>query len=188
MFVFSRKRSLILLLVAGLFACPAVDRSAPLADDGAPPGEPYKIVVRWDGRDIPGIDRVTGLRRFTEVLTTRSGGDPSATPRTPGVTRYEPIVLERPWCGDSEFERWANKTWNLGSGLGSEVSLKNFRKDISIEFYDDDARLVVRFQVYRCWPSGYEAMGDYGRGGRSAVERLVLEHEGWERDYSVAWP
>lgn len=181
-------RLLLPVLAGCLLLSPAVDRARPAAAEGVPPEEEYKIVVQWDGKDVPGINRVTGLRRNTEVMLHRAGGDPSSPRKMPGETAYEPIVLERPWLGDSEFEKWANKTWNYGSGLGSEVSLADFRKDIAIEFYNDEGIMVARFMVYRCWPAGYEAMGDYGFGRPSAVEVLILEHEGWERDYTVSWP
>ena len=47
---------------------------------------------------------------------------------------------------DTEFERWANKVWNYGSGLGAEVSLKDFRKDIIIEMYNEAGQLVICVQ------------------------------------------
>ena len=181
-------RTLVPLIATGMLLMAAAIPEKPMAGDGTNPGEEFKIVVKWDGNDISGVDRASGLRRRTEVVANRAGGDPSALHKSPGVTDYDPIVLERPWWPDSEFEQWANKTWNFGSGLGTEVSLKDFRKDIIIEFYNEDGDLTVRFLVYRCWPSGYEAMGDYGFGDPSARERLTLEHEGWERDYSVVFP
>ncbi len=182
------RRFLIPALAAGALLLVAVIPDKSMAESGVSPPESYKVVVKWDGMGIPGVDRVSGLKRRTEVLVSRTGGDPSVLRRSPGVTGYDPIVLERLWGGDTGFERWANKTWNFGAGLGAEVSLGDYRKDITIEFYNGNGDLAVRFLVYRCWPSAYEAMGDYGFGDPSARERLTLEHEGWERDYSVVFP
>ena len=156
----------------------------PICPDGL-----YAYRVSWDGKTIGGILSIGGLRRTTEVVTVRKGGDPSVFRRTPGGTAYEPIVLERCRSADAEFERWANKVWNHGAGLGAEVSLGDFRKDIRIELLDDEGRVVVAYRVYRCWPSDYAAVTAMeGRGLEPARERLVLQHEGWERDTDVVAP
>ncbi len=109
--------------------------------------------------------------------------------KSPGQTTYEPIVLERGRTHDTAFEQWANKVWNFGSGLGSEVSLKDFRKDIVIELYNEAGQLVMAWRVYRCWPSEYTALTDLDANETCVVrEVLVLQHEGWERDYEVVEP
>ena len=90
---------------------------------------------------------------------------------------------------DMEFERWANKVWNYGSTLGAEVSLKDFRKDIIIELYNEAGQVVMAFKVYRCWPSDYVALSDLDANDTSvAFESITLQHEGWERDYAVTEP
>jgi phage tail-like protein len=142
--------------------------------------------VRWDGKIIPGITKVSGLKRVTEVITHRDGDDPSLERRSPGITSYEPIVLQRPRTGDTEFERWANKVWNFGSGLGVEVSLKDFRKDIRIELCTKSGKILMAFNVYRCWPSEYVSLSELDTDSKElATEKLVLQHDGWVRDYSV---
>ncbi len=147
---------------------------------------PVSFAVRWEGRTIPGITKISGLSRKAEIVETRSGGDPSLRRRSPGKTEYKPIVLKRPRTHDKEFERWANKVWNFGSGLGLEVSLKDYRKDIIIELRDDAGKILMAFKVYRCWPSEYVALSDLDADDKSlAMEILVLEHEGWERDYEI---
>ncbi|MBN2411044.1 phage tail protein [candidate division KSB1 bacterium] len=142
--------------------------------------------VKWDGKIIPGITKVSGLKRKTEVMVQRGGGDPNLLRRSPGVTNYKPITIQRPRSKDKEFERWANKVWNFGSGLGTEVSLRDFRKDISIELVSSDGIVMMAFKVYRCWPSEYDALTDLDTEDDSpAMEVLILEHEGWERDYAI---
>lgn len=142
--------------------------------------------VRWDGKVIPGIQKVSGLRRTTEVITHRSGVEPSLYRRSPGITNYHPIIIERPRSSAQEFEQWANKVWNLGSGLGSEVSLKDYRKDIVVELITEDGKVVLAYKIYRCWPSEYTALTDLNKEDESlAMESLILEHEGWERNYSI---
>src|SRR6184192_1617979 len=109
---------------------------------------------------VAGISKVGGLKRTTEVVRHREGGDPSSSRKSPGRTEYDPIQLERGITHDLEFERWANKVWNFGGGLGAEVSLKDFRKDITIEMYNEAGQLVIAYNVFRCWVSEYQAQPD----------------------------
>jgi phage tail-like protein len=153
------------------------------------PYKQFKFRVKWDGKYVAGVSRVSALRRVTEVVDHREGSDPSASRRSPGQTRFEPITLERGVTHDLEFERWANKVWTLGAGLGTEVSLKDLRKDISIELYNEAGQLAKAFKVYRCWPSEYTAWEQLDANGASvAIERMVLQNEGWERDEEVGEP
>jgi phage tail-like protein len=154
--------------------------------------DPYKnfnFRVKWDGAYIPAISRVTGLIRTTEVVEHREGGDPSSSRKSTGLTQYEPITLERGLTDDTAFEDWANLVWTLGKGLGSEMSLNDFRKTIFIELYNEAGQLVRAYKVYRCWPSVYQALPDLDAGANAiAIEHIRLENEGWERDTSVVEP
>jgi phage tail-like protein len=153
------------------------------------PYKNFKFKVKWDGRYVAGISRVSALRRVTEVVEHREGGDPSAVHKSPGRTRYEPIVLERGVTHDQEFEDWANKVWSLGAGFGAEVSLKDFRKDILIELYNEAGQLVIAYKVYRCWISEFQALPELSANiSGVALQAITLENEGWERDEAVVEP
>ena len=153
------------------------------------PYKNFKFRVKWDGRYVAGVSKVSALKRTTEVVEHREGGDPSGTRKSPGQSKYEAITLERGVTHDTEFEKWANKVWNYGSGLGSEVSLKDFRKDIIIEVYNEAGQLAIAYKVYRCWVSEYQAIPDLdAKANDVAIQTLKLENEGWERDYEVAEP
>src|SRR5436853_2175775 len=153
------------------------------------PYKNFKFRVKWDGKYVAAISKVGGLKRTTEVVRHRDGGDPSSSRKSPGRTEYDPITLERGVTHDHEFEQWANKVWNFGSALGAEVSLKDFRKDIVIELLNEAGQLVIAYKVFRCWPSEYQALPDLDANANAiAIEHLKLENEGWERDYSVVEP
>ncbi len=153
------------------------------------PYKNFKFRVKWDGRYVAGIAKVGALKRTTEVVEHREGGDPSSSRKSPGRTKYEAITLERGVTHDPEFERWANKTWNFGSGLGSEVSLQDFRKDIIIELYNEAGQLAISYKIYRCWVSEFQALPDLDANANAiAIQTLKLENEGWERDYEVREP
>jgi phage tail-like protein len=153
------------------------------------PYKNFKFRLKWDGRYVAGVSKVSALRRTTEVVEHRAGGDPSTSRKSPGRTQYEPITLERGVSEDTEFEQWANKVWTLGAGLGSEVSLADFRKDIFLEFYNEAGQLVLAYKIFRCWRSVFQALPDLDANGAVvAIEALVRENEGWERDASVVPP
>jgi phage tail-like protein len=153
------------------------------------PYKNFKFRVKWDGRYVAGISKVSALTRTTEPVEHREGGDPSAVRKSPGQTKYEAVTLERGVTHDLEFERWANKVWNWGSGLGSEVSLRDFRKDVILEMYNEAGQLAIAYKVYRCWVSEYTALPEMDASGNAvAIQSIKLENEGWERDYEVGEP
>jgi phage tail-like protein len=153
------------------------------------PYKNFKFRVKWDGRYVAGVSHVSALKRTTEVVAHREGSDPSNVHRSPGMTTYEPITLERGVTHDTEFEQWANKVWSLGNAAGMEVSLKDFRKDIVIELYNEAGQLVIAYHVFRCWPSEYVALSDLdAQDNQTVIESLVLQNEGWERDLAVKEP
>ena len=153
------------------------------------PYKNFKFRVRWDGDYVAGVSKVSMLKRTTEVVKHREGGDPSSSRKSPGRTEYDPLTLERGVTHDPEFERWANKVWNFGSGLGAEVSLKDFRKDIIIEVYNEAGQLAISYKVYRCWVSEFQSLADLDANANAVnIQHLKLENEGWERDYAVVEP
>jgi phage tail-like protein len=153
------------------------------------PYKNFKFRVRWDGRFVAGVSKVSALKRSTEVVEHREGGDPSTSRKSPGRTKYEPITLERGVTHDLEFERWANKVWNFGAGLGAEVSLADFRKDVIIEVYNEAGQLAISYNVFRCWVSEFQTLPDLDANANAvAIQTLKLENEGWQRDEAVTEP
>jgi phage tail-like protein len=153
------------------------------------PYKNFKFRVKWDGRYVAGLSKVSGLKRSTEVVEHREGGDPSTSRKSPGRVKFESITLERGVTHDTEFEKWANKVWNFGSGLGAEVSLKDFRKDLIVELYNEAGQIVLAYKVFRAWVSEFQALPDLDANANAvAIQHLKLENEGWERDYDVVEP
>lgn len=153
------------------------------------PYKNFKFRAKWDNRYVLGVSKVSALTRTTEVVEHREGGDPSTVRKSPGQSKYEPITLERGVTHDEEFEKWANKVWQLGAGLGAEVSLKDFRKEIILEFYNEAGQLAIAYKIYRCWVSEYQALPELDASANAvAIQHLKLEHEGWERDTEVPEP
>ncbi|MFG2126254.1 phage tail protein [Streptomyces sp. NPDC048751] len=159
------------------------------------PYKNFKFRVKWDNRYVAGISKVSALKRTTEVVEHRDGGDHSSTRKSPGRTKYEAITLERGVTHDPEFELWANKVWNYANAQAApdqrdrEVALAGFRKDLIIEVYNEAGQKVLAYQVFRCWVSEYQALPDLDANANAvAIQHLKLENEGWIRDVSVTEP
>jgi phage tail-like protein len=153
------------------------------------PYKNFKFRVKWDGKYVAGISKCGALQRTTEVVKHREGGDASSSRKSPGKTEYNAITMERGVTHDTEFERWANKVWNYGSGLGAEVSLKDFRKDLLIEIYNEAGQLAITYKVFRCWVSEFQATADLDANANAVlIQHIKIENEGWERDLAVTEP
>lgn len=153
------------------------------------PYKNFKFRVKWDGRYVAGVSKISALKRTTEVVEHREGGDPSTSRKSPGRSKYEPVTLERGVTHDIDFEQWANKIWNFGAGAGAEMSLADFRKDVIVDMFNEAGQKVISYQLYRCWVSEYQSLPDLDANANAvAIQMLKLEIEGWERDYAVVEP
>jgi phage tail-like protein len=153
------------------------------------PYKGFKFRIVWDGRAVAGVSRISPLVRRTEVLEHREGGDLSSAHRSPGLTSFDPIVIERGVTHDQEFEDWAAMTYSYGAPLGSEVSLASFRKDIRIEVMNEAGQIVKAYNVYRCWVSEYQALPELdANSSEVAIESITIQNEGWQRDVEIKEP
>jgi phage tail-like protein len=159
------------------------------------PYKNFKFRVKWDGRYVAGVSKVGALKRTTEVVSHRDGGDASSSRKSPGRTEYEAITLERGVTHDVDFERWANKVWNYSNAQAEpeqrdrEVSLADFRKDIIIDVFNESGQKVLSYQVFRCWVSEFQALPELDANANAvAIQTLKLENEGWLRDAAVTEP
>ncbi len=136
---------------------------------------------------MAGLSKMSALKKTTEVIEFREGGDPSTVHKMPGKTKYEPITLEVGLTHDPTFEQWANLVNNFqGDAI---MSLKNFRKPIIIEVLNEQGSVALAYKVYRCWVSEYQALPDMDSNANAvAITNIKLENEGWERDTSVTEP
>ena len=159
------------------------------------PYKNFKFRVKWDGKYVAGISKFGALKRTTEVVTHREGGDPSTSRKSPGRTEYEAIMLERGVTHDLEFEKWASKVWNFKNAQAGaeqrtqEVSLEDFRKNIIIDVFNEAGQKAISYKIYRCWVSEYQALPELDANANAvAIQQIKLENEGWERDEEVKEP
>ncbi len=150
------------------------------------PYKKFKFRVKWDNKVVAGVSKMSPLSRTTDVITYREGGDSSVDRRSPGRTQFAPITLERGVSHDLEFEEWANLVYDKKS---DSMSLKKFRKEITIELLNEAGVPAIAYRVHRCWVSQYTALPDLDAGVNAvAIQSITIENEGWERDTDLAEP
>lgn len=152
------------------------------------PYKNYKFRVLWDGRVVLGVSKVSALKRTTEVVKHREGGENSTDHKSPGRTTYEAVTLERGITHDLEFEKWANMVHPYNGDAG--MDLKNFKKnDVILEVMNEKGHVAKRYFLYQCWVSEFTAVPDLDANANAvAIETIKLELEGWERDTETKEP
>lgn len=154
--------------------------------------DPYKgfrFQLRWDGNVVAGVSKVSALKRTTEVVEHRHGGNPLTMHKSPGQTKFEPLTLERGVTHDLAFDQWASLVWKIHNVAGKQIALKGFRKDIILELHNEAGQVAIAYRLYRAWVSEYTALPELDASANAvAIQSLVLQHEGFERDASVKEP
>jgi phage tail-like protein len=155
----------------------------------------FRVKFGTDTQYVAGVSKVSALKRTTEMVEHREGGDPSSSHKSPGRTKYEAITMERGVTHDTAFEAWANKVWNFGNAQApadqreKEVSLKDFRRNLIIDVFNEAGQKVISYKVYRAWVSEFSAQADLDANANAIlIQSIKIEHEGWERDTSVKEP
>lgn len=145
----------------------------------------FKFTIDIDGQEVAGLSKCSALKKTTKSVEWREGGDPSTSRKLPGPTSYDAITLTAGVTQDRTFEDWANLVNNFqGDAL---MSLKNFRKSVKINVYNEAHQLVLAYKVYRCWVSEYQALPELDASANAVmIQTIKLENEGWERDTEVS--
>lgn len=147
----------------------------------------FKFRVNWDGTDVAGVSKVSGLKRTTEIVEHRDGRDVSTSRKSPGRSAFEGITLERGITHDHAFEEWANLVYSPEGDAG--VSLRDFRKDLMIDVYNLQGTKVLSWQVFRCWVTEFTALPELDANANVIIfESVMIAHEGFQRDVAVVEP
>ena len=150
------------------------------------PYKNFKFLVRFEGNMTPvaAVSKVSPLKRTTEVVSHREGGDVSTPRHSPGTSKFEAITLSRGVTFDLEFEAWANLVYSTEGDAA--VSLKNFRRNLIIDVLNEQGVKVKSYRVFRCWVSEYTSIPELDSNANATmIESVVIQNEGWERDANV---
>lgn len=151
------------------------------------PYKAFKFRVLWDQKVVMGVSKVSPLKRTTEVVTHRDGGDNSSDHKSPGRTSYEAVTMERGITHDREFEAWANKVHPTAGD--PSMDLVGYKKNLTLEVLNERGHVAIRYALYNCWVSEFTALPDLDANANAvAIESIKIETEGWERDVETTEP
>ncbi len=151
------------------------------------PYKNFKFRVIWDGKTVLGVSKVGALKRTTEMVKHREGGENSTDHKSPGRTSYDAVTMERGITHDPEFEKWANLVHPYGGDAG--MDLVNYKKELTLEVLNERGQVAKRYFLHNCWVSEFTAVPDLDANANAvAIEHLKIELEGWERDPSTVEP
>lgn len=153
------------------------------------PYKNFKFLLFFEGRPDPvaGISKISPLKRTTEVVSYRDGGDPSTPRHAPGASKFEAITFERGVTHDPDFEEWASLVYNT-EGDGA-VSLAGYKRNLLIKVNNLQGVPVKAYRVFRCWVSEYTALAELDANANAVlIESIVVQNEGFERDPDVVEP
>ncbi len=72
--------------------------------------DPYRnfhFRLKWGGKYVAGASKVSGLKRNTDVVEHRDGGNVATKHKSRRNAKFEPLTLERGITHDPEFDAWA---------------------------------------------------------------------------------
>jgi phage tail-like protein len=148
------------------------------------PYKNFKFRVSWDNKTVFGVSKVSALKRTTEVVKHRDGGDNSTDHKSPGRTTYDSVTMERGITHDPEFEKWANLVHPYAGDAA--MDLANFKKELTLDVMDEKGHIVYRYFLHHCWVSEFTALPELNANANAvAIESIKIELEGWERDESL---
>lgn len=144
----------------------------------------FRFRVKWDGQYVAGLTKMGSLKRTTEMVEFREAGENIVSRKLPGKSSYQAVTLEAGVTYDTAFEDWANLVNDFASH--SVTSLGEFRKNLTVDIFNEAGVKALSYNLYRAWVSEYQALPDLDAGANAvAITTIKLEFEWFERDLAV---
>ena len=148
------------------------------------PYRTFRFKVKWDNQYVAGLSKMGALKRTTEIVEFREAGENIVPRKLPGKSSFADVSLEAGITYDTSFEDWANLVNDFASHR--ITSLGEFRKNITIDVFNEAGAKALSYNLYRCWVSEYQALPDLDAGANAvAITTVKLAFEWFERDNSV---
>ncbi len=144
----------------------------------------FRFRVKWDGQYVAGLTKMGALKRTTEMVEFREAGENIVSRKLPGKSSYQGVSLEAGVTYDTAFEDWANLVNDFASH--SITTLGEFRKNITVDVFNEAGVKALSYNLYRAWVSEYQALPDLDASANAvAITTIKLEFEWFERDAAV---
>jgi len=138
----------------------------------------FKFRVKIDNQYVAGLSKMSAVKRTTEVIDWRSAGEVSSGHKMPGRHKYDPVSLEVGLTHDDQLRVWAEMV-NSPQG-DAAMSLKNYRKEVTIEVLNLQATPVMAFILHRAWVSEFQILPEMDANANAvAIQIVKFEYEGF---------
>lgn len=142
------------------------------------PYKNFKFRVKWDNQYVAGLSKMSAVKRMTETIEWREAGGPSVIRKLPGRTKYEAITFEAGVTHDTQLMAWADQVTSPQGDAA--MSLKNYRKEVTVEVLNLQATPVLGFVLHRAWVSEFQAIPEMDANANAvAISTLKIEYEGF---------
>jgi len=170
----NRKKLAVVLVV--IFSTFLVSIGASVMGGRPEPYGNFRFRVEIDGIIKAGFKEVEGLNVTVDVVEYREGNELTTNPMLlPGLSHYGPLILRYGVTMNTQ-EMWEWMEEVLDGDLTSA------RRSMSLIVQDSEGNDAVRYNLSEVWPSGW-SLGKLDSVGRSmAIEELVIQYEGLERE------
>jgi phage tail-like protein len=144
----------------------------------------FRFKVKWDGQYVAGLTKMGALKRTTEMVEFHEAGENITSRKLPGKTKYDAVSLEAGITYDTAFSDWANLVNDFASH--SITSLGEFRKNVTVDVFNEAGQLALSYHLFRAWVADYQALPDLDASANAvAITTIKLEYEWFERDEEV---
>src|SRR5262245_38317819 len=127
----------------------------------------FRFKVKWDNQYVAGLTKMGALKRTTEMVEFREAGENITSRKLPGKTTYQAVMLEGGVTYDTAFSDWANQVNDFASH--SITSLGDFRKNVTLDLFNEAGQKVLSYHLYRAWVSEYQALPDLDAGANAVA-------------------
>jgi phage tail-like protein len=142
------------------------------------PYKNFKFRVKWDNQYVAGLSKMSSIKRTTETIEWREAGGPSVIRKMPGRTKFEAVTFEVGLTHDRQLLAWADLVNNPQGDAA--MSLKDYRKEVTVEVMNMQATPVMAFVLHRAWVSEFQALPEMDANANAvAITTLKLEYEGF---------
>lgn len=151
------------------------------------PYKNFKFRIKWENQYLAGLSKMSAIKRSTEAIEWREAGGPSVVRKLPGRTKFEPVSFEAGLTHDKQLIDWADLVNNPRGDAA--MSLKQYRKEVTVEVLNMQGTPVMAFILHRAWVSEFQAIPELDANANAvAIQILKLEYEGFSVDSAIAEP
>lgn len=151
--------------------------------DQEDPLKTFRYTVEIESFARFGFAKCSKLAAKTDVVEYRVGGSNTTVLKSPGLTKFDNITLERGQVlaageGSDDCLLWYNQVFDAATK--TPASSAAFRRTIDIVQFSKSGDEARRWRVKEAWPTGHSPVSDFDAlTSANSIEVLEIVHEGY---------